>query len=145
LQDQLSDPETRALAAVSKLERLAQGKDETVSEFIDRYTTIVADLPYRQEDPQRVLSLLPKFRSEIRLAVSCMAAVPSTYTQLVSAARRIEDSQRAVGASAYRPQTRSHPTSYYQPPPAPLAPPSLPLDETAATSSLSRRCYACTC
>lgn len=70
LESQLSDPETRAIAAASSLERLAQGTHETVSQFIDRYTSVIADLPYKMDDTQRVISLLPKFRPEIRLATA---------------------------------------------------------------------------
>jgi hypothetical protein len=139
LETQLSDPETRALAAASSLERLAQTNYETVTQFIDRYTSVVADLPYKMDDVQRVISLLPKFRSEIRLAISCQAALPATYQQLVSTARRIEDSQRVAGTSSYNPSAR--PTNQQND--------AFSSNRSSAASSLlgrnnrSTRCYAC--
>ncbi|KXX74186.1 hypothetical protein MMYC01_210521, partial [Madurella mycetomatis] len=106
LRSQLSDPETRALSAATQLDSLHQRNDETVTEFVDRYTTITADLPYQIEDSQRIIGLLPKFRREIRLAITCQSTLPVTYQQLVSTARRIEDSQRVEGTSAYRSRPR---------------------------------------
>ncbi len=145
LETQLSDPETRALAAASQLEQLSQRHDETVTEFLERYANIVADLPYHLDDTQRVIGLLPKFRPELRLAISCQT-LPATYTQLVSTARRIEDSQLVAGTSSYRPRYYNSPQHPRQDPqPAPAR--RLPVDSAAQTNPFAarsnRQCYRC--
>lgn len=145
LQNHLSDPETRALAAAKRLEYLAQGDHETVTEFLDRYANIVADLPYFPSDNQRIIHLLPKFRSEVCLAISCQP-LPATYAQLVSTARRIEDSQRVAGTSKYRPRHPNNP--HYPQQDTQPAPAQRPLADTAAqnnpfASRSNRQCYRC--
>jgi hypothetical protein len=69
---------------------------------MERYTSIIAELPYVVGDRERITHLVHKFRPEIQLAITTQPTLPATYQQLVSLARRVEDSQRAVGASAYR-------------------------------------------
>ncbi len=102
LQKHHSDPNTRALSAISQLDRLQQGTSETVSDFIDRFTTILVDLPYPTPEIQRINMLVPKFRPEVSLALQLRGRLPDTFDQLVSDARGVEDTQRHAGTSAYR-------------------------------------------
>ena len=135
LETSLSDPGTRALDAASKLELLSQSTTETVPEFVDRYTTILADLPYALPDAQRVVNLLTKLRKEIGSTISCQTTLPATFTQLVSTARRVEDSQRIGGTSAYREPDASPRSQPAQPPRQSPA--------RAPANPYARRCYGC--
>ena len=129
LQGLISDPETRAFAATERLARLRQKDKESVQDFLDRYTRVELELPYRREEAQRVSSFLLMLREDIGFSISTSAAIPATMTQLVSLAKRVEERFNARGP---------------QPPAVVMSPPKRSYSDQAAQEPRGpATCYGC--
>lgn len=135
LENQIADPDTRAVTASARLQQLSQGPRQSVSSFMSLYTSIESELPFVAPEEQRVLSIFQKLRPEIRLVIGTQSALPATRDTLVRLARRIEESQRAAGVWDTHTPTRPIP-----PAPSfsrPITPTTDPSPSNAAPSTLS--------
>lgn len=111
LEGRLADPVTRALAASSALSNLTQSTSESVDTFVDRYTSILAEMPDQPPELSKIYTLIPKFRSEIRTALASQT-LATTFDEFVATARRTEYLLKAegrletssAGAPSQRPQ-----------------------------------------
>ena len=101
LEDLQADRNTRALAAATQLSSLEQGATETVADFVDRYTNILAEMPTPMDEPTKIITLAAKFRKEIRIALAGHPSATS-FREMLDTARRIEYIQKAEGMSSYQ-------------------------------------------
>ncbi|KAK1635865.1 hypothetical protein BDP81DRAFT_450700 [Colletotrichum phormii] len=90
LQDNLSDPASRGVAASILLDSASQGAKEKVDEFVSRIDGLEIELDYVPTEKQRISTLLSKLRPQLRHTIT-------SYTDQTMAGRRDISLETALG------------------------------------------------